>query len=74
MSRLPLARLPTGLSTLATTTLQDLEGLLAAFNEERRLMGERHAASEARATQLQAQVRTQLHGLRGGGVRSDRGA
>jgi len=36
---------------------QDLESLLAAFDEERQLMGERHAAAEARATQLQAQVR-----------------
>lgn len=38
-------------------TVQDLEGLLAAFDEERRAMGERHAAAEERATQLQAQVR-----------------
>lgn len=38
-------------------TVQDLEGLLAAFAEERRAMGERHAAAEERATQLQAQVR-----------------
>jgi hypothetical protein len=36
--------------------LQDLEGLLAAFDEERRVMGERHAAAEERAAQLQAQV------------------
>jgi hypothetical protein len=36
--------------------LQDLEGLLAAFDEERRVMGQRHADAEARATQLQAQV------------------
>jgi hypothetical protein len=38
-------------------TEQDLEALLAAFNEERRLMGKRHAAAEAAAAQLQAQVR-----------------
>lgn len=37
--------------------LQDLEGLLAAFDEERKVMGERHAAAEQRATQLQSQVR-----------------
>lgn len=36
---------------------QDLDGLLAAFDEERKVMGERHAAAEQRATQLQAQVR-----------------
>lgn len=40
----------------ACLSLQDLEGLLAAFDEERRAMGERHAAAEERATQLQAQV------------------
>lgn len=37
--------------------LQELEGLLAAFDEERGVMAERYAAVEGRATQLQAQVR-----------------
>ena len=41
---------------LGVCDAQDLEGLLSAFNEERRLMGERYAAAETRATQLQGQV------------------